>query len=386
MRAKLYSFPLLGHAMVICCRILTSTGNARNSNTMNVRLKSEGYSRRRITIVESDTAIAQKLVAAIKTNRTNKTSNAFECTNEIIECEVMSTQREFFDSDPAKWDLVITASHLRDGSGFDVLSYVQGLRPDVPVIVTGTPDEADAAVEAVRAGAADYLMLTGHEMISLPVTVQKCLALQVIRTENDDLHAELSHSLSELAVANRELQQMIQRLEIAARTDDLTKLSNRRWLNLMLDNRWEEATRNGIPLAFLMIDLDGFKRFNDTFGHQKGDEVLRLAARVLEANCRSIDVSARFGGDEFCILMPHTDPDSAVRVANRIAIAFDEAVAAVAGPDVHVSMSVGVSHWQITNPVNADELVRHADIAMYAAKSDPDLHVVLCDDQRKSAA
>ena len=386
MRAKLYSFPLLGHAMVICCRILTSTGNARNSNTMNVRLKSEGYSRRRVTIVESDTAIALKLVAAIKTNRTNKTSNTFECTNEIIECEVMSTQREFFDSDPAKWDLVITASHIRDGSGFDVLSYVQGLRPDVPVIVTGTPDEADAAVEAVRAGAADYLMLTGHEMISLPVTVQKCLALQVIRTENDDLHAELSHSLSELAVANRELQQMIQRLEIAARTDDLTKLSNRRWLNLMLDNRWEEAARNGIPLAFLMIDLDGFKRFNDTFGHQKGDEVLRLAARVLEANCRSIDVSARFGGDEFCILMPHTDPDSAVRVANRIAIAFDEAVAAVAGPDVHVSMSVGVSHWQITNPVNADELVRHADIAMYAAKSDPDLHVVLCDDQRKSAA
>ena len=242
--------------------------------------------------------------------------------------------------------------------------------------VIGPRDADDAAAEADPE----------RETRSLPVTVQKCLALQVIRTENDDLHAELSHSLSELAVANRELQQMIQRLEIAARTDDLTKLSNRRWLNLMLESRWEEAARNGIPLAFLMIDLDGFKRFNDTFGHQKGDEVLRLAARVLEANCRSIDVSARFGGDEFCILMPHTDPDSAVRVANRIAIAFDEAVATVAGPEVHVSMSVGVSHWEITNPVNADELVRHADIAMYAAKSDPGIHVVLCDDQRKLAA
>ena len=353
---------------------------------MNLRKTSETFLRRRITIVESDPLIAQKLVAAMMTNKTESASNTLDFTNEVIECEVIATQREFFDTDPATWDLIITASHITDGSGFDVLSYVQGLRPDVPVIVTGTPDEADAAVEAVRAGAADYLMLTGHEMISLPVTVQKCLALQVIRTENDDLHAELSHSLSELAVANRELQQMIQRLEIAARTDDLTKLSNRRWLNLMLDSRWEEATRNGIPLAFLMIDLDGFKSFNDTFGHQKGDEVLRLAARVLEANCRSIDVSARFGGDEFCILMPHTDPDSAVRVANRIALAFDEAVTAVAGAEVHVSMSVGVSHWQVTNPVNADELVRHADIAMYAAKSDPDLHVVLCDDQRKSAA
>ena len=353
---------------------------------MNSRQTTDTLSRRKITIVESDASIAQKLVAAMMTSKSDCTSSTFDFSSDIIECEIISTQREFFDSDPATWDLVITASHLSDGSGFDVLSYVQGLRPDVPVIVTGAPDEADAAAEAVRAGAADYLILTGHEMISLPVTVQKCLALQVMRTENDDLHAELSHSLSELAVANRELQQMIQRLEIAARTDDLTKLSNRRWLNLMLENRWEEATRNGIPLAFLMIDLDGFKAFNDTFGHQKGDEVLRLAARVLEANCRSIDISARFGGDEFCILMPHADPDSAVRVANRIALAFDEAVAAVAGEQVHVSMSVGVSHWQISNPINADELVRHADIAMYDAKSDPNLHVVMFDDQKKSVA
>ena len=195
---------------------------------MNLRQTSETLSRRRITIVESDTVIAQKLVAAMIRNKTDNASIAFEFTNEVIECEVISTQREFFDTDPATWDLIIAASHITDGSGFDVLSYVQGLRPDVPVIVTGTPDEADAAVEAVRAGAADYLILTGHEMISLPVTVQKCLALQVIRTENDGLHAELSHSFSELAVANRELQQMIQRLEIAARTDDLTKLSNRR--------------------------------------------------------------------------------------------------------------------------------------------------------------
>ena len=157
-------------------------------------------------------------------------------------------------------------------------------------------------------------------------------------------------------------------------------------VNLMLDSRWQEATRNGIPLAFLMIDLDGFKAFNDTFGHQKGDEVLRLAARVLEANCRSIDVSARFGGDEFCVLMPHTDPDSVVQVANRIAAAFDEAVSAVSGQDARVSMSIGVAHWQVTSPVSTDELVRHADIAMYAAKHDPSLHVVLCDELRKKSA
>jgi len=360
------------------------TGNTRNWKYMNAQHKIDGKNRRRVFIVECNAGIAERLLAALVTPQS--TEESYQYTNEHIECSIMRSQKEFFESDPAMWDLVVCASHLHDGSGFDVLSFVQGLRPDVPVILTGHPEESDAAVEAIRAGAADYLMLTGHEMITFPVTVQKCLALQVIRTENDDLHAELSQSLSELAVANQELQQMIQRLEIAARTDDLTKLSNRRWLNLMLESRWEEATRNGIPLAFMMIDLDGFKACNDKFGHQKGDDVLRLAARVLEANCRSIDISARFGGDEFCLLMPHADADSAVRIAHRIASAFDEAITSIAEPGMNVAMSIGVSHWQVTNPVNADELVRHADEAMYVAKSDSRRKVILSRDQNQTAA
>ncbi len=351
---------------------------------MAVDQHEDAMARRRVYIVESDAGIAERLLAALVTKGSN--AEAIVLSKQHIECKIIGSQSEFYETDPATWDLVVTASHLQDGTGYDVLSYVQGLRPDVPVILTGSPEEADGAVESIQAGAADYLMLTGHEMITFPVTVQKCLALQVIRTENDNLHAELSQSLSELAVANRELQQMIQRLEVAARTDDLTKLSNRRWLNLMLENRWEEATRNGIPLAFMMIDLDGFKTFNDTFGHQKGDEVLRLAARVLEANCRSIDMSARFGGDEFCLLMPHADPESAIRVAYRIAVAFDEAMAAIAEEDLRVSMSIGVSHWQVTNPINADELVRHADEAMYKAKNDSNCRVVLSKESTQSAA
>ena len=351
---------------------------------MNRQHTLEANNRRRCYIVESDSVVAERLLAAIVTLQDRSDDLSF--SKQHVECTMMKSQGEFFESDPALWDLVVVASHLHDGSGFDVLSYVQGLRPDVPVILTGHPDESDAAVEAIQAGAADYLMLTGHEMVTFPVTIQKCLALQIIRTENDDLHAELSQSLSELAVANRELQQMIQRLEIAARTDDLTKLSNRRWLNLMLENRWEEVTRNGIPLAFMMIDLDGFKACNDTLGHQKGDEILRLAARVLEANCRSIDVSARFGGDEFCLLMPHADADSAILIAHRIAAAFDEAVLAISEPGMEVSMSIGVAHWQLTHPLSADELVRHADEAMYAAKNDPNHQVKLSKEQTKNAA
>ena len=350
---------------------------------MNTQHSTDGNFRRTIVIVEDNATIAERLVAALVAPAR---SDQCSFSKGQIECVVLRNAQEFYESDPARWDLVVTSLHLQDGSGFDVLSYVQGLRPDVPVILMGHPEESDAAVEAIKAGAADYLMLTGHEMITFPVTVQKCLALQVMRTENDDLHAELSQSLSELAVANRELQQMIQRLEIAARTDDLTKLCNRRWLNLMLESRWEEATRNGIPLAFMMIDLDGFKACNDNLGHQKGDEVLRLAARVLEANCRSIDISARFGGDEFCVLMPHADTESAVRIAHRIAAAFDEAIAAISEPNMQVSMSIGVAHWQISNPVSADELIRHADEAMYKAKTQCDRRVVLSEAPSRWAA
>lgn len=336
---------------------------------MTTPLNKDNQTRRRVFVVEGDPIVAQHLVAALLTSESkNAELGRIGSIVEFIECTVVPSQGEFFETDPSMWDIVVTASHLHDGTGFDILSFVQGLRPDVPVILTGNPEEADGAVEAIRAGAADYLMLTGHEMITLPVAIQKSLALQVIRSENDDLHADLSQSLSELGVANRELQLMIQRLEVAARTDDLTKLSNRRWLNLMIEGRWEESMRSGMPLAFLMIDLDGFKKLNDQLGHHKGDEVLRLAARVLEANCRSVDIAARFGGDEFGVLMPHADPEAASSVAHRIASAFDEAIAALDLPNTNVSMSIGVAHWKLTNPVNADELVRHADEAMYAAK------------------
>ncbi|MBC8201695.1 MAG: diguanylate cyclase [Planctomycetes bacterium] len=337
---------------------------------------------RTVMIVEADSELAQRLVEALRAASASDVGFG----QEKVVCHVTASLKDFITTDPASWDVVVAASTLGESSGFEVLAYVQGLRPDVPVILTGTPDDTSGAVEAIRAGAADYLMLTGHEMITLPVTVQKCLAMQVIRSENDALHTELSQSLSELAVANRELQQMIQRLEVAARTDDLTKLSNRRWLNLMLESKWEEASRNNIPLAFLMIDLDGFKFFNDKYGHQKGDEILRLAARVLEANCRSIDVSARFGGDEFCILMPHAEPDAAIRIAHRVASAFDEAIAAVVENSVTVSMSIGVSHLQINQPQNADELVLFADEAMYQAKGISDKRVVMSEETRKKVA
>ncbi len=348
-----------------------------------MRVTKDMYStKKRIYLIESDADIAARLINAMMMH----VSIEGMCgVSQEIDYTICRTTEEFFKTSSADWDLIVTSSHLHDGSGFDVLSFARGLRPDIAVIMTGEPEETSIAVEAIRAGAADFLLLTGHEEVTFPVTVQKCFALQSIRTENDNLHSELSHSLSELAVANKELQLMIQRLEVAARTDDLTKLSNRRWLNMMLEHRWEETSRNGVPLAFMMIDLDGFKSLNDKYGHQKGDEILKLAARVLDANCRSVDISARFGGDEFCLLMPHADPDSAKRVGFRVSNAFNEAYAAMGIEHAMVSMSIGIAHWEVSSPKTCHELVRHADEAMYQAKLKKN-SIVLFKSQQSNAA
>ena len=175
--------------------------------------------------------------------------------------------------------------------------------------------------------------------------------------------------MSELAVTNRKLERSIRQLEVTARTDELTGLVNRRWLNLMLEGRWAEAQRHNLSVGFMMIDLDGFKRLNDTLGHQQGDEVLKAVGDMLRFACREIDVAARFGGDEFCVLLPHTDLDAACRVAARIVDVFHDRMSRLNLGSSCPGISIGVGHRDLSAPQTAEDLVRHADEAMYAAKT-----------------
>ena len=269
----------------------------------------------------------------------------------------------------AALELGICAVNLPDGSGLDALAFLRGMRQDLAVLVTGMPEDSTIAVEAIRAGATDFIVVPSHDLKTLPLTVEKCLAHQRIKHENDRLQRELSHSLAELEVKNRQLETVIRQLEVMARTDELTGLANRRWLNLMLTGMWAEATRHDLPLALAMMDLDGFKALNDTCGHQRGDELLRMVGKVLEANCRDVDVCARYGGDEFCVLMPHTEPHEAVLVAKRLMREFELAMQRRSDDDPSVSLAIGVAHIDLSSPVNLDQLITHADEAMYAAKS-----------------
>src|SRR5712664_1551568 len=161
---------------------------------------------------------------------------------------------------------------------------------------------------------------------------------------------------------------LLKRAEALSVTDDLTHLYNSRYLNQVLRRETKRASRSGRPLSLLFIDLDGFKSVNDTHGHLYGSRALVEAAAVIRGSARETDMAARFGGDEFAIVLPDTGSEGAFAVGERIR----ERLAAHTfladdGLDIHLTVSVGVA----TLPdvaASADELMQAADKAMYMVK------------------
>jgi diguanylate cyclase (GGDEF)-like protein len=161
---------------------------------------------------------------------------------------------------------------------------------------------------------------------------------------------------------------LLKRAEALSVTDDLTKLYNSRYLNMVLRRETKRASRSGRPLSLLFIDLDGFKGVNDAHGHLAGSRALVEAAAVIRLSARETDVVARFGGDEFSVVLPDTGGDGAFAVGERIRERIAEhRFLAGDGLDIHLTASVGVA----TLPdvaASADELVQAADKAMYQVK------------------
>ena len=160
----------------------------------------------------------------------------------------------------------------------------------------------------------------------------------------------------------------LQKAEALSVTDDLTRLYNPRYLNLVLRREAKRASRSGRPLSVLFLDLDGFKRVNDSHGHMAGSRALVEAAAVIRGCARETDVVARFGGDEFALILPDTGREGAVSVAERIrdrlrAFRF----LAGEGLSMHLTASIGVATLPDVAG-SAEELLRGADQAMYRVK------------------
>ncbi len=173
------------------------------------------------------------------------------------------------------------------------------------------------------------------------------------------LNAELEERVSKRTRQLREL----------ASREPLTGLYNRRHFNEVLDRAFSEALRYEGDLACIMIDLDEFKKVNDQLGHQAGDGVLLCAATTIRSQLRGADLAARYGGDEFVVLLPQTNTDRAYVLAERIGGRFAEEMAHH-DPPLSTGMSMGIASLTGLKSRTPDELVRAADRALYRAKAE----------------
>lgn len=188
-------------------------------------------------------------------------------------------------------------------------------------------------------------------------------ALAKINQINRDLQEKLSTAESRLEQQARQIESHL----VAARTDVLTGLHNRRAFDDELNQRVNDWRRQGNPASLMLLDVDHFKRFNDSYGHPAGDEVLRGVARVLYSQVREDDMVCRYGGEEFAIILPGQAVDEAQKTAERVRAAVEATTFSIEGRDLNVTISGGLT--QVGPRDTTADLVRRADEALYASKA-----------------
>ena len=227
------------------------------------------------------------------------------------------------------------------------------------ILMTSDEQGEEQLTRAYEAGADGYLpgSLSAKALHTRLRAAQRLIQLQTA-WEKD--RTQLRQIAAELAVANR-------RLANAALTDLLTGLPNRRSAMDQLEQAWSSATRSGLPLAVMVIDIDHFKHINDTYGHAAGDMVLREAAAVLRSSARREDSVCRIGGEEFLVICPNTDLESAMQSAERLRTNLSAKRITIGQTEKTLTVSIGVATRE-HNTLDIDALVSLADQALYAAK------------------
>jgi two-component system, cell cycle response regulator len=166
----------------------------------------------------------------------------------------------------------------------------------------------------------------------------------------------------------KELMESNKRLELLSITDGLTKLYNHRHFQDELARAFEESERYGRPLSLAIVDLDFFKKVNDTYGHAVGDEVLKAVSHIFQESIRSTDLAARYGGEEFAVMMPETDLAEAMVFAEKIRGLVENLPVVTPAATIPVTVSIGVGSVPHSRIHTAKELVVAADKALYRAK------------------
>ncbi|BDI29290.1 GGDEF domain-containing protein [Capsulimonas corticalis] len=218
---------------------------------------------------------------------------------------------------------------------------------------------------AFKAAAAFLVLgiLFGASFLRLEQLRRRNLMLQDIQDLLEARNEALTASQNELMATQQALEEANARLYAQATTDGLTGLTNHRAFREQLEREWQMKERDGLPLSLLLIDVDHFKPYNDTYGHPAGDEILIAVARLLHESARDTDTVARYGGEEFVIILHRTDAENAFLVAERFRLTIAEAL----WPNRPITVSIGASTTAADITTQAG-LIAAADIALYWSK------------------
>jgi diguanylate cyclase (GGDEF)-like protein len=302
-------------------------------------------------------------------------------------------------------DLVISDINMPGMSGYELCSAIKGNaeRSNIPVILLTTLSSPLSILAGLKARAdyyltkpytRDFLLRSVTELLVHPpgapepdevpldvfvegdkhqVTAGRRQMVNLLFSTYDSAvrqNNQLIETQAELHERNQQLRDQQEQLRIAneqlselARTDGLTGLNNHRTFKERLEDEYNRSARHELPLSLMMLDVDKFKIFNDTFGHPAGDEVLKLVAKCLNKATRSTDFVARYGGEEFVVLLPFTKRDAALGLAERVRAEI-ESVAWEQRP-ITVSIGVGSMTSDVKTPA---EMVALTDEALYHSK------------------
>lgn len=269
-------------------------------------------------------------------------------------------------------DLIILDVIMPGIDGFETCRRLKGNEStrNIPIIFMTALSQTAVVVKGLELGAVDYITKpTQQEIVVARLTTH--LTLQRLRHNLEVQNAQLHLEIKQRQQAELALQEANRKLKRLATLDDLTQVANRRRFDQYLSQGWNMLVREKLPLSLVMCDIDFFKLYNDSDGHQAGDRCLQQVTRAIEQVVkRASDLVARYGGEEFAVILPHTDSRGALIVAEAIRASVREKLIPHPKSPIsqYVTLSLGVSCTIPSLESSPEMLIATADQALYQAK------------------